>query len=155
MGSRSQYEVLGIDAKRDMPIRDDRDVWLLAFLMPFTGNLDRPIRDGSLIKTLTQHFALGYFRQVPPGQLLLAHVFSRYVDADGRLPDARRAHPPRRMLVAPPTRSVAGGSRLEKQPTDLRRRHDYMPFRIMCRIVQFFGLPCEHQNPLATSKPAN
>jgi hypothetical protein len=67
--------------------------------MPFTGNLDRPIRDGSLIKTLTQHFALGYFRRVPPGQLLLAHVFSRYVDADARL---------------------------EKQPTDLRRRHHYM-----------------------------
>ena len=70
MGSRSQYEVLGIDAKRDMPIRDDRDVWLLAFLMPFTGNLDRPIRDGSLIKTLTQSGSwriLGYFHLVPAG----------------------------------------------------------------------------------------
>jgi len=57
----AQYEVLGIDAKRDIrPGRDDRNVWLLVFLMPLSNaTLDRPIRDGLLIKTLTQHFVLG------------------------------------------------------------------------------------------------
>jgi hypothetical protein len=90
----AQYEVLGIDAKRDIrPGRDDRDVWLLVFLMPFTSvsNLDRPIRDGSLIKTLTQHFVLGYFHQVPPGPVVFAYS-QIFVDADGQLPGSCRTH---------------------------------------------------------------
>ena len=38
-------------------------------MLPYESNVDRPFRDASLIKTPTQHFVLGYFRRVPPGQL--------------------------------------------------------------------------------------
>ncbi|MGA8482533.1 MAG: hypothetical protein WB696_31565 [Chthoniobacterales bacterium] len=89
----AQHEVVGNGAKRDVrPGRDDRNVRLLVSLMPLTSvsSLDRPIRDGSLIKTLTQHFVLGYFHRVPPGRLLPAHISSRYVVAYGQPPDRYR-----------------------------------------------------------------
>jgi hypothetical protein len=95
----AQYEVLGNDAKRDVRPgsgRDDRNVWLLVSLTPFTSegaDLDRPIRDGSLIKTLTQHSVLGYFHWVPSGRLLLAHISSRYVDVHGLKPGLRSVSP--------------------------------------------------------------
>src|SRR5258708_28991177 len=68
----AQYEVLRNDAKRHArPARDDRNA--RSFVSHTTPQaqppIDRPFRDGSLIRTLTQHFVLGYFRRVPPGQV--------------------------------------------------------------------------------------
>jgi hypothetical protein len=59
-----------------------------------------------------------HFQRNPPGRGRLA-VFPRCSLLTYRFRYARR---PARIA----TRSVAGGSRLEKQPTDLRRRHHYM-----------------------------
>jgi hypothetical protein len=64
----AQYEVLGNDAKRPVrPARDDRNVRLL---VPHAAQrlpplVDRPSGTDTSLKTLTQHFVLGYFRQVP------------------------------------------------------------------------------------------
>jgi hypothetical protein len=55
----AQYEVLGNNAKRHVrPVRDDRNVRLLVShtVQRLPALVDRPIRDGSLFKTLTQHF---------------------------------------------------------------------------------------------------
>ena len=72
----AQYEVLGNDAKRPVrPARDDRNVRLLVShplsdchhwsIVPSASGTD------TSLKTLTQHFVLGYFRQVPAGLLSL------------------------------------------------------------------------------------
>jgi hypothetical protein len=64
----AQYEVLGNDAKRHVrpvSVRDDRNVRLLvshaARRLPAFGRSSHPGRI-ALLKTLTQHFVLGYFR---------------------------------------------------------------------------------------------
>src|SRR4029077_21281784 len=58
--------------------------------------VDRPVRvrDGYSLRKLTQHFVLGYFRQVPAGLIFSNHqrtctiqIASPYVDAYGQLPD--------------------------------------------------------------------
>jgi hypothetical protein len=79
----AQYEVLGNDAKRQVrPGRDDRIAWRLVShaAQRLPASLDRPFllrhpdyggqagTDSSL-KTLTQHFVLGYFREVPAGPI--------------------------------------------------------------------------------------
>jgi hypothetical protein len=66
----AQYEVLGNDAKRQVRPgsgRDDRIAWRLVShaAQRLPASVDRPV-DRSL-KTLTQHFLVGYFREVPPG----------------------------------------------------------------------------------------
>jgi len=89
----AQYEVLGNDEKRYVrPVRDDRYAWLLvsrvAKRVPGIGRSSRsafvpqslkeqrrrPDYGGqagtdSALKNLTQHFVLGYFRQVPAGRI--------------------------------------------------------------------------------------
>jgi hypothetical protein len=73
----AQYEVLGNDAKRHVrPGRDDRNVRLLvshaAQRLPAFGRSSRPGRI-PLLRTLTQHFVLGYFREVPAGLIFSNH----------------------------------------------------------------------------------
>jgi hypothetical protein len=72
----AQYEVLGNDAKRQVrPGRDDRIAWRLVSHAAHDC-LHRSIvpsgTDRSL-KTLTQHFVLGYFRKVPAGLIFANH----------------------------------------------------------------------------------
>ena len=49
--------------------RDDRNTRLLVShaAQRLPAFVDRPVRDGYSLKKLTQHFVLGYFRQVPAG----------------------------------------------------------------------------------------
>jgi hypothetical protein len=57
-----------------VPQRDDRNVRLLVShaAQRLPALVDRPVRDGYLLKTLTQHFVLGfYFREVPAGLISL------------------------------------------------------------------------------------
>jgi hypothetical protein len=67
----AQYEVLGNDARRRVrPARDDRNTRLWSHAIPRAqAAIDHPIRirDGCLLKPLTQHFVLGYFHRVPYG----------------------------------------------------------------------------------------
>ncbi len=55
--------------------RDDRNTRLsvshAAQRLP--AFVDRPVRDGYSLKKLTQHFVLGYFRQVPAGLIFSNH----------------------------------------------------------------------------------
>jgi hypothetical protein len=90
----AQYEVLGNEAKRRVRpvgtnafgVRDNRNARLLvshalgdckySSIVPFL--LRRPDYGGqagteSFLKTLTQHFVLGYFRQVPAGLIFSNH----------------------------------------------------------------------------------
>jgi len=68
----AQYEVLGLAFKRSAsPGRDDRNDRILLFNVARLANgkvIDRPFRDATPYQKLTQHFVLGYFHQVPPGQ---------------------------------------------------------------------------------------
>jgi len=81
----AQYEVLGNDAKRHVrPARDDRNIGfescmrlsdcqhssIVPFLLrhPDYGGLAGTDRS---LKTLTQHFVLGYFRRIPAGLIFL------------------------------------------------------------------------------------
>jgi hypothetical protein len=68
----AQYEVLGNEAKRHVrPVgcRDERSARLLvshaARRLPHSSIV--PSGTDSSLKKLTQHFVLGYFRQVPAG----------------------------------------------------------------------------------------
>src|SRR5258707_4684458 len=88
-----------------------------------------------------------YFQRNPPGRGRLA-VFPRCSLLTYRSSYARR---PARIA----TRSVAGGSRLEKQPTDRRRRHHYMRDGKLAFIAHKSLKSCEQcklrpQNPPAT-----
>jgi hypothetical protein len=71
----AQYEVLGNDAKRQVRpgTIESLGVWSR---MPLSDCLHRSIvpsgTDRSL-KTLTQHFVLGYFRKVPAGLIFANH----------------------------------------------------------------------------------
>jgi hypothetical protein len=60
---KAQYEVLGNDAKRPIsPARDDRNVRLSLACVSAIAGICRSSRPGRiLLKTLTQHFVLGYF----------------------------------------------------------------------------------------------
>jgi len=51
-------------------VRDDRNARLLVLhaAQRLPAFVDRPVRDGCSLKTLTQHFVLGYFHRVPLGQ---------------------------------------------------------------------------------------
>jgi|SRR5580704_13336314 hypothetical protein len=72
----AQYEVLGNEAKRHgRPARDDRNARLLVShaAQRLPAFVDRPARDGYCLRTLTQHFVLGYFRQVPAGLIFSDH----------------------------------------------------------------------------------
>jgi hypothetical protein len=67
----AQYEVLGNDAKRHVrPDRDDRKrsaFWSRAPLSDCQHRSIVPSGTDSPLRTLTQHFVLGYFREVPAG----------------------------------------------------------------------------------------
>jgi hypothetical protein len=66
----AQYEVLGYDAKRRVrPVRDDKNVrfWSRMPLSDFQHWSIVPFGTDSSLRTLTQHFVLGYFREVPAG----------------------------------------------------------------------------------------
>src|SRR5260370_42555544 len=88
-----------------------------------------------------------HFQRNPPGRGRLA-VFPRCSLITYRSSYARR---PARIA----TRSVAGGSRLEKQPTDRRRRHHYMRDGKLAFIAHKSLKSCEQcrlwpQNPPAS-----
>jgi hypothetical protein len=66
----AQYESAGNEAKRDVrPARDDRNIrlWSRTRLGDCQHPSIVPSGTDSSLKTLTQHFVLGYFRQVPTG----------------------------------------------------------------------------------------
>ena len=77
----AQYEVLGSEAKRHVrPVRDERNARLLVFARGSAiAGICRSSRSGtdSSLKTLTQHFVLGYFRQVPAGLIFSNHPLLR------------------------------------------------------------------------------
>ena len=134
----AQYEVLGNEAKRQVRlVGDDRNTRLLishaAQRLP--AFVDRPVRDGYSLKKLTQHFVLGYFRQVPAGLIFSDHhrtcailIATSYVDAHGRLPDPvsslARCEPrrPRRLytLNRPEPQSPSLRSRLNDDQRKVR-----------------------------------
>jgi len=76
------------------------------------------------LKTLTQHFVLGFFRQVPTGLIfselpttcaILIATF--YVDAHGRLPGrSRRYIQTASFRILSPTRTVPGTTTLALSP---------------------------------------
>jgi len=67
----AQYEVLGNDAKRRVrPGRDDRKRSAFWSRTPLSDRQHRsivPSGTDSPLRTLTQHFVLGFFREVPAG----------------------------------------------------------------------------------------
>jgi hypothetical protein len=68
----AQYEVLGNGAKRYVrPGRDDRKHSAFGLAARSAIAIGRSSRPGriALLATLTQHFVLGYFREVPAGQV--------------------------------------------------------------------------------------
>jgi hypothetical protein len=73
----AQYEVLGNDAKRYVrPGRDDRKRSAFGLARRSAiASIGRSSRPGRipLLRTLTQHFVLGYFREVPAGLIFSNH----------------------------------------------------------------------------------
>jgi hypothetical protein len=72
-GSGPAAAGLGNDAKRQVrPARDDRDAWLLVSNAASDCHHWSIVPSGTdtSLKTLTQHFVLGYFRPVPAGLIL-------------------------------------------------------------------------------------
>ena len=66
----AQYEVLGNDAKRQVrPVGtiETFGVWSRTLLSDCQHWSIVPSGTDSSLKTLTQHFVLGYFREVPAG----------------------------------------------------------------------------------------
>jgi hypothetical protein len=64
----AQYEVLGNGCKRRArPAGTIETLGPHSHMLPYESNVNRPVRDVSLIETTTQYFVLGYFRRVPPG----------------------------------------------------------------------------------------
>jgi hypothetical protein len=66
----AQYEVLENDAKRHLRLaRDDRNIRLESRMRLSDSQHSSIVPSGTdrSLKTLTQHFVLGYFRRVPTG----------------------------------------------------------------------------------------
>jgi hypothetical protein len=73
----AQYEVLGNDAKKETCVPAGT-IERLAFGLAgrsAIASICRSSRPGriALLRTLTQHFVLGYFREVPAGLIFFSH----------------------------------------------------------------------------------
>jgi len=92
----AQFEVLGNEAKgKSVPqgTIETLGFWSRTWFSDYQHSSIVPSGTNSSLKTLTQHFVLGYFRQVPAGLIFSNHqtcatlIARPQVDADGRLPD--------------------------------------------------------------------